>query len=48
VQVRPSAERKVGKVGYEDHYRLRDELEVHLVKLKKQIQEVEDDCHQSK
>lgn len=41
-------ERKVGKVGYEDYYRLKDTFEAQIASLKKQIHDAKHDTHLNK
>jgi hypothetical protein len=42
------SERKVGKASYEDHYRLKDELEAQIIKIKKHLHEIDVHALQSK
>lgn len=35
------SERKVGKASYEDHYRLKDELEGQIIKIKKHLHDID-------
>lgn len=43
-----SGERKVGKVAYEDHYRLKDEIQYHFAKINKRIHDLQHQSHQNK
>lgn len=44
----PGSERRTGKASYEDHYRLKDDLEGQINRIKKHLHEIDVQAHQNK